>query len=129
MPSKEIFDTWIWSAERLLILAPTLSMKPEKNVLIVPLVATKSTVVIRLAFSVPIDAFIASMESVVTLDVLTFTGLNVVVVRFIMLALVALKLSQLTLFADTDVVVKVKLLFGGQPAILVWNDIYYMVIF
>jgi len=46
-----------------------------------------------------------------------------------MLALVALKLSQLTLFADTDVVVKVKLLFGGQPAILVWNDIYYMVIF
>jgi len=104
-------------------------MKPEKNVLIVPLVAIKSTVVIRLAFSVPIDAFIASMESVVTLDVLTFTGLNVVVVRFIMLALVALKLSQLTLFADTDVVVKVKLLFGGQPAILVWNDIYYMVIF
>jgi len=119
VPSREILLTCIWSADKLLILAPTLSMKPEKNVLIVPLVAIKSTVVKRLLFIVVAERLDTCISSATIRLVFIFTGLKVVVVRLTILALVADKLSQLTLFAETEVVVNVKLLHGGQPAMLV----------
>ena len=107
------------STVRSLILAPTLSINPEVKELIVPLVAIKSTVVKRLLLIVVAEMLLADMVSAIILDVLIFTGLKVVAVRFTMLALVAERLSQLTLFADTEVVVNVKLLHGGHPAMLV----------
>jgi hypothetical protein len=104
-------------------------MKPEKNVLIVPLVEIKSTVVKRLLFIVVAEMLDAEIVSAIILDVLIFTGENVVVVNETMEALVAERLSQLTLFADTEVVVNVKLLHGAHPAMLVWKLIYYRVRF
>ena len=63
-------------------------MKPEKNVLIVPLVAIKSTVVKRLLLIVVAEMLLADMVSAIILDVLIFTGLKVVTVRLTMEAFV-----------------------------------------
>ena len=123
MPSREILLTCIWFADKSLILAPTLSMKPEKNVLIVPLVAIKSTVVKRLLLMVEALRVDTCISSARIRLVLMFTGENVVTVNETMDGLVADRLVQEILSELTLVVVKVKLLHGGIPAMLVWNDI------
>jgi hypothetical protein len=92
-------------------------MNPEVKELIVPLVAIRSTVVDKLLLIVVTEMELALISSAIILDVLMFTGLNVVVVNETILAFVADKLVQEILSADTEVVVNVKLLQGGQPAI------------
>ena len=90
---------------------------PEKSVLTVPLDAIKSTVVERLLFIVVTEMLLAEIVSAIILDVLIFTGENVITDSEPILALVADRLVQEILSALTLVVVNVKLLHGGIPAI------------